>query len=357
MLIIVNFVIIRDQELYGTITALIDSKNIDMKLKANVYLGRDTRSSSDKFAKAVIDGVLAADGSFQNFELLTTPQLHFIVLSKNTNNEQTEPSEMGYYQKLANAFIKLNGANGAKLINKNYVPSVVVDGANGVGAIKLKQMQQFLGNSLDITIINDGNGKLNHECGADFVKVQQQPPKSLNFETNKRYLSYDGDADRIIYYYKSAKSGDFHMCDGDKIAVLLAAYLKQLLTDAQLSQIELCIVQTAYANGNSTFFIKDKLQLPVYCVPTGVKYLHHRSQQCDVGVYFEANGHGTCTFSEHTIQQIKQTPNEAAIKLLNIIDLINQVFITIFKCIKFCFLSNSPKHCLFRLWATLFLIC
>ncbi len=81
------------------------------------------------------------------------------------------------------------------------------------------------------------------------------------------------------------------------------------------------------SNGNSTFFIEDKLKLPVYCVPTGVKYLHHRSQQCDIGVYFEANGHGTCTFSETTITKIKQTPNEAAVKLLTVIDLINQVFI------------------------------
>jgi phosphoacetylglucosamine mutase len=298
-----------------------------MSLEANIYLGRDTRSSSDNFANAVIDGVEAAQGSVHNFQLLTTPQLHYLVLCKNSGNAYGEPTEVGYYQKLSNAFIQLNGENGAKVVNNNYVPSVVVDGANGVGAIKLKKMQQFLGNSLDITIVNDGNGKLNHECGADFVKVQQQPPKSLNFETGKRYLSYDGDADRIIYYYKSLKDGKFHMLDGDKIAVLVAAYLKQLLIDAKLSELGLSIVQTAYANGNSTFFIEDKLKLPVYCVPTGVKYLHHRSQQCDIGVYFEANGHGTCTFSETTITKIKQTPNEAAVKLLTVIDLINQVFI------------------------------
>jgi len=28
-------------------------------------------------------------------------------------------------------------------------------------------------------------------------------------------------------------------------------------------------------------------------VPTGVKHLHHAAMQFDVGVYFEANGHGT----------------------------------------------------------------
>ena len=34
-------------------------------------------------------------------------------------------------------------------------------------------------------------------------------------------------------------------------------------------------------------------KVPVACVPTGVKHLHHRAQEFDIGVYFEANGHGT----------------------------------------------------------------
>ena len=33
--------------------------------------------------------------------------------------------------------------------------------------------------------------------------------------------------------------------------------------------------------------------IPVACVPTGVKHLHHKAKEYDVGVYFEANGHGT----------------------------------------------------------------
>ena len=34
-------------------------------------------------------------------------------------------------------------------------------------------------------------------------------------------------------------------------------------------------------------------KVPVACVPTGVKHLHHKAQDFDIGVYFEANGHGT----------------------------------------------------------------
>ena len=31
---------------------------------------------------------------------------------------------------------------------------------------------------------------------------------------------------------------------------------------------------------------------------TGVKHLHHAAQQFDIGIYFEANGHGTVVFSD-----------------------------------------------------------
>ena len=34
-------------------------------------------------------------------------------------------------------------------------------------------------------------------------------------------------------------------------------------------------------------------KVPVACTKTGVKHLHHKAQDFDIGVYFEANGHGT----------------------------------------------------------------
>lgn len=46
-------------------------------------------------------------------------------------------------------------------------------------------------------------------------------------------------------------------------------------------------------------------KVPVSCVPTGVKHLHHEAEKYDVGVYFEANGHGTVLFSPRALQVIK----------------------------------------------------
>lgn len=91
--------------------------------------------------------------------------------------------------------------------------------------------------------------------------------------------------------------------------------------------IKLGLVQTAYANGASTDYIVNKLKVPVACVPTGVKHLHHKALEFDIGVYFEANGHGTIIFSDSTkklIAQAAEEGNEDAKRFLLVIDLINE---------------------------------
>ena len=64
-------------------------------------------------------------------------------------------------------------------------------------------------------------------------------------------------------------------------------------------------------------------------MPTGVKHLHHRAMSFDIGVYFEANGHGTVVFDPEAEAKIRAAAgaggNSAAEKLANLVDLINQV--------------------------------
>ena len=109
----------------------------------------------------------------------------------------------------------------------------------------------------------------------------------------ERSASLDGDADRLVYYYMDDEK-QFHLLDGDKIATMAAMFLGELVKGAGLAdRIRIGIVQTAYANGASTAYVEKTLKLPVECTPTGVKHLHHAAQHFDIGVYFEANGHGT----------------------------------------------------------------
>lgn len=145
------------------------------------------------------------------------------------------------------------------------------------------------------------------QCGADFVKTKQRAPPSTKAAKLDRCASLDGDADRLIYYFLD-DSNTFRMLDGDRIATLAASFIGDLARSSGIAdQLKIGVVQTAYANGSSTDYIEKVLKLPVICTNTGVKHLHHAALRFDVGVYFEANGHGTVTFSENALKVIKNT--------------------------------------------------
>lgn len=53
--------------------------------------------------------------------------------------------------------------------------------------------------------------------------------EGVEINSGERCCSFDGDADRIVYYYTDCE-GHFHLLDGDKIATLISTFLKELLT-------------------------------------------------------------------------------------------------------------------------------
>lgn len=168
------------------------------------------------------------------------------------------------------------------------------------------------------------------QCGADFVKTKQRAPPHPKPEPGARCCSLDGDADRLIYYYTDAETG-FFMLDGDRIATLAASFIADLVRSAGLEDdLRIGVVQTAYANGASTKYVQENLRLPVVCTPTGVKHLHHAACKFDVGVYFEANGHGTVLFSNDAMRTFRdkkpQSPaqKDALETLAAVGNLINQ---------------------------------
>lgn len=316
----------------GLLTALkdvIEKEAVNMQQEACVVVGRDTRPSSEKLSQAVLDGVMSLGGKYHDYGLVTTPQLHFMVCCRNTHGLYGTASVEGYYQKVSQAFVELTKQAPNRTDDHKHLK---VDGANGIGALKLKEMEGFLQKELLVSLYNDGSsGKLNYLCGADFVKVQQKSPQGIEMLAGERCCSFDGDADRIVYYYND-DAGHFHLLDGDKIATLIGTFLKELLTKAGLD-LQIAVVQTAYANGSSTRYLEETMKVQVHCAKTGVKHLHHKAQEFDIGVYFEANGHGTVLFSkgaEEKIKQQAQNENAAdekrkAAKILeSTINLINQ---------------------------------
>ncbi|KAI1628737.1 phosphoacetylglucosamine mutase [Exophiala viscosa] len=300
---------------------------------AKVVFAHDTRASGPYLVTALKAALDAVKVEYTDYGLLTTPQLHYIVRCINTLNSPYafgEPTEQGYYEKMAKAFKTL-------MYGRSIHGSVTVDCANGVGGPKLKEFIKYLPSGkeggIDIKIINDDVVRpesLNMDCGADYVKTKQRAPPSSNVGPGDRCCSLDGDADRIVYYYTD-DSKTFHLLDGDRIATLGAVFLADMTRVAGIdSKLKIGIVQTAYANGAATEYVEKVLKLPVAVTPTGVKHLHHAAARYDIGVYFEANGHGTVLFSDNAIKVIKESEpkspgqKHALDSLRACIDLINQ---------------------------------
>ncbi|KAI5862154.1 Phosphoacetylglucosamine mutase [Durotheca rogersii] len=319
-------------ELVDYFHKLAETLKIDLSAPGKVIAGRDTRPSGKTLVTALSDALAATNTTYVDYKILTTPQLHYLTRCVNTEGTPGaygEVSETGYYNKLIQAFYRA-------LRGRTISGKLSVDCANGVGGPKLNELLKHHDPSktgLEVKVYNDDVLRpevLNLDCGADFVKTRQRAPVSVKPAPGERWCSLDGDADRLIYYWVDPETG-FFMLDGDRIATLAASFIADLIRTADLQDnVRIGVVQTAYANGSSTKYVEQHLQIPVVFTPTGVKHLHHAACSYDIGVYFEANGHGTVLFSQNTWAEVKrkepQSPAQKdALETLSALgDLINQ---------------------------------
>ncbi|KAH9705303.1 phosphoacetylglucosamine mutase [Citrus sinensis] len=274
--------------------------------------------------------------------ILTTPQLHWMVRARNKGLKATESD---YFEQLLSSFRCLMNLIPDRGTSNETEDKLIVDGANGVGGEKLEVIKEKL-NELDIEVRNSGKegGVLNEGVGADFVQKEKVVPHGFGSNhAGIRCASLDGDADRLVYFLVPPNNcSKIDLVDGDKILSLFAVFIKEQLSileeDTKGSnnyKARLGAVQTAYANGASTYYLRH-LGLEVALAPTGVKFLHEKAAQYDIGIYFEANGHGTILFSEHFLSWLEDKNQElssthegseqqkAALRLLAVSKLINQ---------------------------------
>lgn len=318
----------KPEELEAAVLTLLKKLNIEEGARGDVVIAADSRESSPRLAAATILGISSIPGAtYKDYGLMTTPQLHYTTRTRNDPAFGT-CSEEGYYLKMSKAFKTIYALGDAKKIN------ITIDAANGIGTPKvIDLLENYLNDEIAFEVVNTAYEEpelLNHNCGADFVKTNQKLPGNVQATPGQLYGSFDGDADRLVHYYVDEEEEKFHLLDGDKIATLLARFLQTLLAQLDGLALEIAVVQTAYANGSSTHYVENKLHVPVKCTPTGVKHLHHEAEKFDIGVYFEANGHGTVIFSpaaEKKIFDFKATSSsgqKALVALQAFTQLINQ---------------------------------
>jgi phosphoacetylglucosamine mutase len=330
----------------------------------HVFLARDTRPTGPDLAAAAEAGAVAIGAAVTNLGEMTTPQLHYVVYAAYRGWPRAEAD---YYARLAAGFEALTtaAADAAAPPSKTPAPAaaIVVDCADGVGAAKLAALAEATGGSLALDLRNATRapGALNDRVGADYVQKERVAPSRGGFDAlapGTRCVSVDGDADRLVYFdvpepeaEGKNDGGDdsktatmsasttirrpvaARLFDGDKIAALVATRVAELLARIERRRsvpnasaepspsgasspasssflpgpaLRVGVVQTAYANGASTRYVAETLGLATACAKTGVKHLHPEAETFDVGVYFEANGHGTALFSDETLARLEE---------------------------------------------------
>jgi|AntRauTorckE5430_2_1112549.scaffolds.fasta_scaffold00905_5 phosphoacetylglucosamine mutase len=257
-----------------------------------VHIGRDTRYHSLPLSQLAIRSLLAFGATVIDHGCVTTPALHYYVLRSNPHNmpnalvcgSSGTSFEKDYLESILGSYLSLLSTQNSKQ-KAEIAPNrqLLVDCACGVGGLKipllnamLKSFQKEGGILLqeplvDLVPINlPGDGPLNERCGAEYVQKQQQLPVIYS-ECDEKTLptsyaaSFDGDADRIVFHCKDS-NGKLILLDGDKIAVLVSSFVQEeilalstLVPEAK--DVRCGIVQTAYANGSSTSYLKVSIRM------------------------------------------------------------------------------------------------
>ena len=134
----------------------------------HVYLARDTRESSPALIDAIKIGLECMKVPYTDFELQTTPQLHYLVA-----NSKSGLQPQDYIENFTNNYIEfISLLEEPKKGGYKYERRITLDCANGVGAIPMEMVAERLKDHLTIDLINtrtDNPEKLNNNCGAEHV--------------------------------------------------------------------------------------------------------------------------------------------------------------------------------------------
>lgn len=245
-----------DAVLYATVNKVHKKygqmKDISDGLPARMLIGRDTRESGEGIVSKLVEMLRGFDADVHNYGEVSTPQLHWLVRSSNQRGERV-PREK-YIEHLTRCYQALL-SHGDVDTKSRGVSKRRVDTANGVVKNIFREM-----NGLSVELIN-GDGLLNHMCGADYVKSKRKVP--LGQKGTDIVASFDGDADRLVYF----QSDPFCILDGDKLCCLTISLLIRLLKGIG-GDLKLGAVLSFYSNTAAVKWLERLV--PVSISHTGV---------------------------------------------------------------------------------------
>ncbi|GET86091.1 phosphoacetylglucosamine mutase-like gene [Leishmania tarentolae] len=346
-----------------------------------VHFCRDTRPSGEEIVNAGLRTLhLLRNTTAVSYPPASTPYMHFAIRRANVLGLAEESKPSSYYSELLAGFedlYRFASSCSKSSEKKGYSQQLVVDCANGIGSVTVKELINtskqhsnfaalatfFELHQVDCEFRDET--MLNTKCGADYAKLHASPSPAMSAwpstcppdanPTATHFYSLDGDADRVVaFLYDPKRDANWVLLDGDRISILYAMLLNKWLGEEQMKALDVAVVQTAYANGASTEFLEKQLHMQVYTSATGVKNLHPIAHARDVGIYFEANGHGTVLISERVLTEVASTGAEKVALFAAMRRLMSQCCGDAIADILMCEVALKALNMTFQDWADLY---
>lgn len=255
-------------------------------IRGKVIIGRDTRESGLDLYKNIKEVLEGYKCTVYTYDEVSCPQMHFLVRKCNERGTLVDKGE--YLAHLLEQFNFL-GDRG----------KMGVDTANGVGKYLIEDFNKEIEGGFEI--LNDSQGILNKNCGADYIKTIKKIPIFENtYKKNGLNIcgAFDGDVDRLIIF-----TSDGRIFDGDAQCVFISELIKDQLNKSNI-KADIKVVLSHYSNMGAIDYLRGK-GFVVVLAQTGVKNFVKEAKSADIGIYFEPNGHGSVIFSKRFVKKLE----------------------------------------------------
>ncbi|UKK01635.2 phosphoglucosamine mutase [Theileria orientalis] len=297
-------------------------------LNLSVLIGWDTRPSSESLVSNLRLGIESVfkllnlgSSEVRLIGTITSPCISYLLSSNNLNVKDDEEYLRFLNDSVMNVVLKFQALGLVDLASTAKREELFFDCAYGVGGSKvMKAFDVFRYLGLLPSPCNlhrfGTDYDLNNKCGASYIFNTNYFPENLKPHLvkylGKRFCSFDGDADRIIYYMPSDpvmnadKEYSVLVLNGDRLIVIKLMLLWTLLRTCR-KRLRIGVLLTRYSNGSTVSFIlglfkkwhseNPGIRWELEFFNTGIKNAERLSEKYYISVYYETNGHGNVVFN------------------------------------------------------------
>ncbi|KAI0984347.1 hypothetical protein GJ496_003984 [Pomphorhynchus laevis] len=153
--------------------------------------------------------------------------------------------------------------------------------------------------------VNKAVANLKKNCGVDFVLSQRTFPfKFIANEKLSHCCSFDGDGDRLVFYFKNEMLSEMQILNGGHITILLVIFFKSIINYIGCIKCTIMVALNTYSNSAIKRYIEGVLGVHVVDTSDSISEMRKNVGKADIGIYFSVNGHGSVLFGRTFIEKL-----------------------------------------------------